>query len=96
MLDGMLGDFFPEMGFVVIGTLIFSLIEGAFILPTHIAHSKALKGKQPNKIITKIISKSTSFLENIRIRYYTPLLSFTLKNPFTIILSSVCFTCNHN
>tara|TARA_B110001452_G_scaffold266438_1_gene273312 strand:- start:7197 stop:10382 length:3186 start_codon:yes stop_codon:yes gene_type:complete len=90
MLDGMLGDFFPEMGFVVIGTLIFSLIEGAFILPTHIAHSKALKGKQPNKIIKKIISKSTSFLENIRIRYYTPLLSFTLKNPFTIILSSVC------
>ena len=31
MLEGMLGDFFPEMGFVVIGTLIFSLIEGVLI-----------------------------------------------------------------
>ena len=31
MLEGMLGDFFPEMGFVVIGTLIFSLIEGCLL-----------------------------------------------------------------
>ena len=61
MLDGMLGDFFPEMGFVVIGTLIFSLIEGAFILPTHIAHSKALKGKQPNKIIKKLLVNQLVF-----------------------------------
>ena len=53
MLDGMLGDFFPEMGFVVIGTLIFSLIEGVLILPTHIAHSKALKGIQPSKSLSK-------------------------------------------
>ena len=58
MLDGMLGDFFPEMGFVVIGTLIFSLIEGVLILPTHIAHSKALKGIQPSKKLKKVIDKS--------------------------------------
>ena len=36
-------DFFPEMGFVVIGTLIFSLIEAIIILPTHIA-LKCIKG----------------------------------------------------
>ena len=73
MLDGMLGDFFPEMGFVVIGTLIFSLIEGAFILPTHIAHSQALKGKEPNKIIKKIINTSTAFLDKLKIKYLMPL-----------------------
>ena len=90
MLDGMLGDFFPEMGFVVIGTLIFSLIEGAFILPAHIAHSQALKGKEPIKIIKRIINTSTTFLDKIKIKYYEPTLKFTLKTPFTIILVSIC------
>ena len=90
MLDGMLGDFFPEMGFVVIGTLIFSLIEGAFILPTHIAHSQALKGKEPNKIIKKIINTSTAFLDKLKIKYYEPALKFSLKTPFTIILIFIC------
>jgi len=90
MLDGMLGDFFPEMGFVVIGTLIFSLIEGAFILPAHIAHSKALKGVSPNKRIKLILDKSTSALDKIKHKYYVPALNFSINNPFTIILVSIC------
>ena len=90
MLDGMLGDFFPEMGFVVIGTLIFSLIEGAFILPAHIAHSKALKGINPNKRIKLILDKSTSILDKIKHKYYVPALNFSINNPFTIILISIC------
>ncbi|MEM6724594.1 MAG: efflux RND transporter permease subunit, partial [Bacteroidota bacterium] len=45
-LDGQLGDFFTEMSWVVIFTLIFSLVEGAFILPEHIGHSKALSFKR--------------------------------------------------
>jgi multidrug efflux pump subunit AcrB len=90
MLDGMLGDFFPEMGFVVIGTLIFSLIEGVIILPTHIAHSKALKGIQPPSRLKRIIDKTTSILESLKIKYYAPLLRYTIKNPFTIILIFIC------
>ena len=90
MLDGMLGDFFPEMGFVVIGTLIFSLIEGVIILPTHIAHSKALKGIQPPNKLKRIIDKTTSILETLKIKYYAPLLRYTIKNPFTIILIFIC------
>ena len=90
MLDGMLGDFFPEMGFVVIGTLIFSLIEGVIILPTHIAHSKALKGIQPPNKLKRIIDKTTSILESLKRKYYAPLLRYTIKNPFTIILIFIC------
>ena len=90
LLEGMLGDFFPEMGFVVIGTLIFSLIEGVLILPTHIAHSKALKGNQPNFRFQKIINKTTDILNKIKKQYYAPILNFTLKNPFTIILLFIC------
>ena len=90
MLEGMLGDFFPEMGFVVIGTLIFSLIEGVIILPSHIAHSNALKGIKPNYRLRKIINKTTLFLENFKNKYYIPSLNFTLKNPFTIIIVFIC------
>ena len=42
-IDGMMGQFFVEMAFVVIAALIFSFVECAIILPTHVAHSKALK-----------------------------------------------------
>ena len=90
MLDGMLGDFFPEMGFVVIGTLIFSLIEGVLILPTHIAHSKALKGETINIRLKKIINNTTNILEGLKIKYYAPLLKYTIKNPLTIILIFIC------
>ena len=90
MLEGMLGDFFPEMGFVVIGTLIFSLIEGVLILPTHIAHSKALKGIKPSDRINKIINKTTDILNRVKTKYYAPVLRFTLKNPLTVILIFIC------
>ena len=74
------------MGFVVIGTLIFSLIEGVLILPTHIAHSKALKGIQPSKKLKLIIDKTTDVLDKIKTKYYAPVLDFTVKNPFTMQL----------
>ena len=90
MLDGMLGDFFPEMGFVVIGTLAFSLIEAIIILPTHIAHSNALKGIQSSKKINKVIDKTTDVLDNIKSKYYAPILEFAINNPLTIILIFIC------
>ena len=89
MLDGRMGDFFPEMGFVVIATLIFSLIEGAFILPAHIAHSKALSGKKTNKVSQTIIDYSTKFLDWNRKKIYQPMLRYTMKNPFHIVLITV-------
>ncbi len=74
--EGMMGEFGWQMGFVVIVTLIFSLVEGAFILPAHIAYSKALdKTKKKNKIsifFNKIIN-------NFRDKFYKPILSLFLK-----------------
>ena len=51
-LDGKIGEFFGEVGLIVIITLSVSLIEALIILPAHIAHSKALerKGKKRNKL----------------------------------------------
>ena len=42
-MDGSLGEFGIDLAIVVIISLVFSLVEGTFILPAHVAHSKALK-----------------------------------------------------
>jgi len=41
-IEGRLGDFAPSLAFVTIAALLFSLVEAAFTLPAHIAHSKGL------------------------------------------------------
>ncbi len=78
--DGRTGDFFSSMGFVVVATLLFSLIEGFLILPAHVAHSPALKGsfksKKPN-IFARVINP---FLEGMRDKLYAPVLRFCLEN----------------
>ncbi|MEZ4850960.1 MAG: efflux RND transporter permease subunit [Bacteroidia bacterium] len=48
-VSGITGQFFGEMALVVILTLFFSLLEGAFVLPAHVAHSKALSPKKDKK-----------------------------------------------
>lgn len=84
-LDGSLGDFFREMAVVVIWSLIFSLIEGAIILPTHVAHSKALnKGVEPNWIQRRF----DGLMNLMRDRMYVPVLDWTINNKF--ISFSIC------
>jgi multidrug efflux pump subunit AcrB len=77
-VEGRLGDFFGEMAFIVIATLIFSLVEGLFILPAHVAHSKALdRDAKPNKIMRGL----TSAMEWLKLKVYKPVLEFSLSNP---------------
>jgi len=45
-LEGRVGEFFGEVAVVVILTLTVSLIEALIILPSHVAHSKALSTQQ--------------------------------------------------
>jgi multidrug efflux pump subunit AcrB len=78
-IEGQLGDFFGQMAIVVIFSLIFSLIEGIIILPSHIAYSKALKpDRQPNKV-QKALDRFFYFL---REKTYSPVLKFALHNKF--------------
>ena len=74
--EGMMGEFGWQMGFVVIVTLIFSLVEGAFILPAHIAYSKALDKKQEKNKISLFFN---NLINSFRDKYYKPLLSIFLK-----------------
>ncbi|MEM9258344.1 MAG: efflux RND transporter permease subunit [Bacteroidota bacterium] len=84
-IDGTLGDFFREMAWVVIFSLVFSLVEGAVILPTHVAHSKALnKGAEPNWVQRRF----NALMTLLRDKMYAPVLDWTLKYKF--ISLSLC------
>ncbi len=76
-IEGILGDIFGDLAIVVIFTLIFSLVEGALILPAHIAHSKALKEGTPNPI-TVFFDKGMDFL---RQKIYGPILRSSMEFP---------------
>ena len=79
-IEGTLGDFFRDMATVIILTLVFSLVEGAFILPAHVGNSKALKKElKPNKVEVWM----SKFLNGIRDRFYKPALKFAIKKPWT-------------
>ncbi|GAB5551663.1 MAG: efflux RND transporter permease subunit [Saprospiraceae bacterium] len=82
-IDGRLGDFFVEMAIVVIFSLIFSLIEGAIILPTHVAHSKALTHDQePNRLQRGL----ENVMDWLRYKTYGPTLKFAMYNKFFTVV----------
>lgn len=81
-IDGRLGDFFSQMSLVVIFSLIFSLIEGAFILPTHVAHSKALNKESKQ---TRIQQFFEQFMDWMRFKLYAPSLRFAMHNKMLTI-----------
>ena len=89
-LDGRMGEFFPQMGFVVIATLLFSLIEGAFILPAHIGHSKALSSTGKKMFYQKIIDFFVNMMELMKNKFYEPILNFALKSPVVVVVITVC------
>lgn len=92
-IDGTLGDFFVEMSIVVIFSLVFSLIEGAIILPTHVAHSKALSKKnedEPKGALSRLRLFFDRLMDGLRDKIYAPVLKFTLHNKFLSIAFMVC------
>ncbi|MEL0240453.1 MAG: efflux RND transporter permease subunit, partial [Flavobacteriaceae bacterium] len=89
-LDGRIGEFFSEVSVIVILTLVVSLVEALIILPSHLAHSKALKPQQePKTLIGKGFAKMRVINQMgdramvwMRDQLYTPFLKFALKNSF--------------
>ncbi|MDC1068648.1 efflux RND transporter permease subunit [Candidatus Kapabacteria bacterium] len=78
-----------EMAFVVIMTLIFSFLEVLFILPTHLAHSKALRGKpKEKKFIRKYIDRGFDWVKN---KVYAPFIEFFVKNNFLAVAVYISF-----
>lgn len=86
LIEGQLGDFFSSIAFVVILTLLFSLIEGFFILPAHIAHSKDLQHSGEKNFLEKA---STAFFDFMKSKVYGPILNFCIHNKTIAIASGV-------
>ena len=86
-LEGRIGEFFAEVSIVVILTLLVSMVEALIILPAHVAHSKALQGKdrKVNKVdafFKKVNKAADIWLMKVRDKFYVPYLRFFLKNKF--------------
>ena len=82
-LEGMMGESATDIAFIVAGTLGFSLVEAAIILPAHIAHSKALKGKEVKQ--NKVLLKFEEMLFALRDKIYKPILNYCIKHPVVIL-----------
>ncbi|MEN1785452.1 MAG: efflux RND transporter permease subunit [Bacteroidota bacterium] len=82
-LDGQLGDYFSDISFVVCATLLIALIESMFILPVHIARSKALRKTDKPWKLTQYTNKALlRFRDNI----YTKTIDFFVRKPVLGIL----------
>ncbi|MBK9149278.1 MAG: efflux RND transporter permease subunit [Flavobacteriales bacterium] len=75
-IEGRLGDFAPTLAIVVIATLVVSLIEAAFILPAHVAHSEALTAPTRNRLEIYM----DGVMGRLRDRRYGPFLDRVLRN----------------
>ncbi len=82
-LEGGLGDRTRDLAFVVVATLLFSLVEATFILPSHIAHSKALCVEANKK--TFIERGADKALRAVREKVYGPMLRFIIAKPVLAI-----------
>ncbi|MCG8306983.1 MAG: efflux RND transporter permease subunit [Cytophagales bacterium] len=78
-LDGRIGEFFGEVALVVILTLSISLIEALIILPSHVAHSRALSKNQKTYWFNRYADR---FITWMRDTVYGPYLKFFLQNKF--------------
>ncbi len=76
-LDGNVGSFFKSMATIVILSLIFSLVEGALILPAHVAHSKALQKGTKKNIVSRALDTALFF---VRDKIYAPILKLVTLN----------------
>jgi len=78
-IEGQLGDFFRDMAAVIMLTLLFSLVEGALILPAHVGHSKALRRDfKPNAVERGM----RGVMDFLRFKLYAPVLRFSLAQPW--------------
>lgn len=69
-----------EMAFVVVVSLFFSLMEGMFVLPGHLANPKVLKPQNPNSFYGKLRKKLDHFIFILRDKLYHGLLNWILKH----------------
>ncbi len=87
-LDGQLGDYFSDISFVVCATLFIALMETIFILPIHIARSKALTKKDRPWKITEATNNSLLWFRD---KVYIKVIRFFVRKPLVGIAMVLLF-----
>jgi multidrug efflux pump subunit AcrB len=85
-IQGILGKFMWQMALVVIASLIFSLIEAFLILPSHLAHSRALMNEKKSPRIREKIEKIIGIITH---RIYAPTLKTALTHKWIILVTPI-------
>ncbi|UXP31917.1 efflux RND transporter permease subunit [Reichenbachiella agarivorans] len=76
-LEGRIGEFFGEVAMIVILTLSVSLVEALIILPSHVAHSRALSKDQKTYVFNKYADQGMNWFRD---KVYVPFLTFFLHH----------------
>lgn len=87
-LEGNLGEMLWQMGLVVVASLLFSLVEAFTILPSHLAHSKALTTDIKTSKVRERIERIVWYLTH---RLYAPLLRKALQYKWFVAMLPVAF-----
>ncbi len=77
-------QFMYEMGFIVIFSLGFSLLEAFFVLPAHLASEHILRAKKKQNFGAKVRAKLDKAVEWMRDRLYGRILSFVIKQKWVV------------
>lgn len=88
-IEGRFGRFFNPIPMVVIPVLLFSLIESKLILPSHLKHVKVRNRSDGLSRLQHWQRRIATGFEQAIIRYYKPLLSFTLRHRYATLASFV-------
>ncbi|WMJ72057.1 efflux RND transporter permease subunit [Cytophagaceae bacterium ABcell3] len=87
-VEGITGEYISDLSFVVIASLFMSLAEVFLLLPSRLAHSKALHANQrkPNRFI----AYTSNLMVKLREKIYMPILKFFMAHQFfgTLIVFS--------
>lgn len=86
-LDGRMGEMFADMALVVIACLGVSLLDAAFFLPAHLAHSEAFTKKEKGKFR----KWSDNIIEAIRLKFYARVLNYMLSNKYLALSIAIAF-----
>lgn len=92
-LEGRMGEAFWNMALVVVSCLGISLLEGAFVLPAHLAHSKALTAKKEK---SKIRVKIETVINYVRYNLYGKAMYKTLDYRYIVLAVAIFFILTIN
>ncbi|MEM9304750.1 MAG: efflux RND transporter permease subunit [Pseudomonadota bacterium] len=88
-IEGRLGNIFGAIPAVVIPVLLFSLIESKFILPAHLKHVRIHRTGDRMNAFQNWQRKFANGFENLILRFYKPVLGFTLRHRYSTLAAFV-------